>query len=122
MFLSTLYIFKIPSAFPLCFCLNKVNLFRYKGLKIALSAYPYASAILAITGDQRDDISQNEAFKKYGSGWITDRERRGLIHSTRQSSKQNSAIIYSRFEIETLKRTEKLIQEEYSRLANMSDK
>ena len=81
-----------------------------------------ALAMLAITGDQKDDISQNEAFKKYGSGWITDRERRGLIHSTRQSSKQNSAIIYSRFEIETLKRTEKLIQEEYSRLANMSDK
>ena len=81
-----------------------------------------ALALLAITGDQRDDISQNEAFKKYGNGWILDRERRGLIHSTRQSSKPNSAIIYSRFEIETLKRTEKLIQEEYTRLANMNNK
>lgn len=77
-----------------------------------------ALAYSAIHGLKEDDISQNEAYARYGSGWIRDRQERGYIHCRRNGPGQTSALVYSVFEIECQKRAEKLIADEYNRLVH----
>lgn len=75
-----------------------------------------ALAYDAIHGHKSDDISQNEAYEKYGSAWMKDRIERKLIKSgKRQGSGPTSPIMYSRFEIESLKLSEKMMKEECDR-------
>lgn len=89
-------------------------------LKAVIRELSITSALAygAIHGLRSDDISQNEAYAKYGSGWVRDRQERGLIHCRRNGPGHTSAIVFSVFEIECQKRAENLIAEEYKRLAN----
>lgn len=76
----------------------------------------------AIHGYKDDDISEIQAFKKYGKAWIQDRVERGQIHFSRIAKGSKSTKNYSVFEIETLKRAEKCIEEMYQYLiANQND-
>lgn len=72
-----------------------------------------ALAFAAITGDQKDDISEREARKKYGKAWLTDRTERGEIHFSRNGAHNKSTKVYSRFEIECQRRAEKHITDAY---------
>lgn len=65
----------------------------------------------AVHGYVDDDISEVQAFKKYGKAWIRDRTNRGELHFSRVGAAQKSTKNYSIFEIETLKRAEKCIEE-----------
>lgn len=73
-----------------------------------------AMAYNAIHGLQSDDISENDAFKKYGKSWIKDRVSRGQVHFARTGTSRRSTKVYSVFEIETLKRAEKCLTEIYN--------
>lgn len=70
----------------------------------------------AIHGYKGDDISEIQAFKRYGKAWIQDRVERGQIHFSRIAKGSKSTKNYSVFEIETLKRAEKCIEEMYQYL------
>lgn len=72
----------------------------------------------AIHGYASDDISELQAFKKYGKSWIQDRAWRGQLHFSRIAHGKTSTKNYSIFEIETLKRAEKCIEEMYQYAIN----
>lgn len=72
-----------------------------------------AYAVLAVLGRKEDDISQNEAYRLYDRGWVKDRTKRGMLHFSRKGATDKSARIYSRFEIEALKRAEKRVEQAY---------
>ena len=75
-----------------------------------------AMAHNAIHGYVEDDISELQAFKKYGKAWIKDRTSRGQLHFSRIGASRKSTKNYSIFEIETLKRAEKEIEIIYNHL------
>lgn len=77
-----------------------------------------AMANNAIHGYIEDDISELQAFKRYGKAWIKDRTERGQLHFSRVGGAKKSTKNYSIFEIETLKRAEKEIDTMYNRLTN----
>lgn len=81
--------------------------------KIMEQAVLTAYAVIAILGRKEDELSSNEAYKLYGKGWIIDRTERGMLHTSRHGSTSKSAKVYSRFEIESLKRAENHIAEAY---------
>lgn len=72
-----------------------------------------AMANSAIHGYVEDDISELQAFKKYGKAWIKDRTNRGQLHFSRVGTTKKSTKNYSIFEIETLKRAEKEVEQMY---------
>ncbi len=65
----------------------------------------------AVHGYKEDDITELQAFKKYGKIWVQDRVGRGQLHFSRVARGKTSRKNYSVFEIETLKRAEKCIEE-----------
>ena len=72
-----------------------------------------AYAVVAIQGRVEDEVSANEAYRLYDRGWVKDRTERGLLKFSRKGKTNKSARIYSRFEIEALKRAEKRLSEAY---------
>ena len=72
-----------------------------------------AMAYAAMTGNQKDEISDGQAWKTYGKAWVVDRTERGWIHFIRNGCNGKSTKVYSRFEIECQKRAEKHISEAY---------
>ena len=76
-----------------------------------------ALAYGAIHGEKSDDVSQNEAYKQYGKAWIKDRLNRGYLHSIRVGKGTTATILFSRFEIEALKRAEKYVKDVYDKIA-----
>lgn len=94
-----------------------------KDLRLAMSeiketAILNAYAVVAVLGMKEDDISENEAKRLYGKGWIKSRTEVGLLHYSRNGPSVVSTKIYSRFEIEALKRAEKHIAEQYKQAAD----
>ena len=83
--------------------------------RIMEDAMLVAYAVAAIMGNKEDEISENEAKKLYDAGWLKDRTQRGLLRFSRKGATSKSAKIYSRFEIESLKRAEKNIENSYQR-------
>mgnify|MGYP006988928894 CR=1 FL=1 len=81
--------------------------------KVMADAVLIAYAVMAIQGRVEDEVSANEAYRLYDRGWIKDRTKRGLLHFTRKGATDKSAKIYSRFEIESLKRAEKSVTEAF---------
>ena len=73
-----------------------------------------AYAVLAVLGRKEDDISEREAFSLYDRGWVMDRTKRGMIHFSRKGATSKSAKVYSRFEIEALKRAEKHVEQSFN--------
>ena len=77
-----------------------------------------AMANNAMHGYVEDDISEIQAFKKYGKAWIKDRTNRGQLHFSRIGCAKKSTKNYSIFQIESLKRAEKKIDTMYNQLTN----
>lgn len=80
-----------------------------------------AYAVIAVLGYKEDDLSEREAFELYGRAWVKDRTRRGQLRFERHGEKELSPKVYSRFEIESLKRAEKNISESYMRALEKMD-
>lgn len=76
-----------------------------------------AYAVVAMLGLKGDDLSEREVFTLYGRAWVKDRVETGLLHFNRVGSSERSAKMYSRFEIETLRRAEKQIEDQYAQAA-----
>lgn len=85
-----------------------------------------AYAVVAILGLKEDDLSERDVFARYGRAWVKDRVASGLLHFNRVGKEDRSAKMYSRFEIETLRRAEKKIEDQYTQAAialrNLRDK
>lgn len=73
-----------------------------------------AMAFHAMNGNVKDEISEHQAWKIYGKAWIVDRTERGWIHFLRSGANAKCTKIYSRFEIECQKRSEKHIERAYN--------
>lgn len=73
-----------------------------------------ALALQAMQGSRADEVSENDAFKTYGKAWIKSRLAEGSIHFSRIGSGKKSTKYYSVFEIETLKRAEKHLEQVYN--------
>lgn len=73
-----------------------------------------AFALQAIEGRREDEVSENDAYKRYGKAWVKSRLAEGSIHFSRIGSGQKSTKYYSVFEIETLKRVEKHLEQVYN--------
>lgn len=76
---------------------------------IQVGAILGALALQAIEGRKEDELSENDAYKRYGKAWIKNHVAIGQLHFTRVGPGETSTKFYSRFEIETLKRAEKHI-------------
>lgn len=87
-----------------------VNRFAYD---IRVGAILGAFALKAIEGDKDDDISENEAYRKYGKTWVKKRVEDQQIHFQRVGDGETSTKFYSVFEIETLKMAEKQLEQVY---------
>ena len=72
-----------------------------------------ALAFAAIIGSPKDEISEGQAWKKYGKAWVQDRTERGNLHYNRSGAGNKSTKLYSRFEITCLKMAEKKIIDIY---------
>ena len=81
---------------------------------IQVGAILGAMAMQAIQGSRADEVSENDAFKTYGKAWIKSRLAEGSIHFSRIGSGKKSTKYYSVFEIETLKRAEKHLEQVYN--------
>ena len=81
--------------------------------KIAEDAILNAYALAAVLGYKEDDLSEREAFSLYGKAWVKDRTRIGMISFERNGALETYSKVYSRFEIECLKRAEKRITDSY---------
>lgn len=93
--------------------MNAYELAKEEQARIMEQATLNAYAMLAVLGRKEDDISEREAFSLYDRGWVMDRTKRGMIHFSRKGATSKSAKVYSRFEIESLKRAEKHICDAY---------
>lgn len=94
--------------------MNVYNETLHEKDRIMSDAILVAYAVTAILGRKEDDISEHEARKIYDSGWLKDRTNRGLLHFSRKGNTKCSAKIYSRFEIESLKRAEKHVEKNFN--------
>lgn len=55
-----------------------------------------------------DELTQNEAFEKFGQGWVRECVRRELIKGKRKGPAKNSPIYYSKSELVAVRNSEKL--------------
>ena len=82
--------------------------------RVMSDAVLIAYAVLAVQGRKEDELSAHEAYRLYDRGWINDRTNRGMLHFSRKGATSKSARIYSRFEIEALKRAEKHVEQAFN--------
>jgi len=54
-----------------------------------------------------DDMTQNEAFEKFGQGWVRSHVKNDLIRGYRKGPAKNSPIYYSKTELMTVRNAEK---------------
>lgn len=66
-----------------------------------------ALALKAIEGSREDDVSENDAYKRYGKAWIKSHVASGQLRFTRIGPGEKSTKLYSVYEIVTLKIAEK---------------
>ena len=55
-----------------------------------------------------DELTQNEAFEKFGQGWVRTCVKRELIKGKRKGPAKNSPIYYSKSELVAVRNSEKL--------------
>lgn len=75
-----------------------------------------ASAIVAKMSPADDEITTRQAYADYGKGWIEKNVVAGHLHRRRKGTAPNSPVMYSKHEIVTLLRAERLVAEEAKRL------
>ncbi len=97
--------------------MNTTEQVCYAAQQMREQAILNAYAVIAILGLQGDDLAEREAFARYGRAWVKDRVKSGQLHYSRIGKDVRSAKMYSRFEIETLRRAEKKIEDQYTQAA-----
>ena len=73
-----------------------------------------AFALQAIEGRREDEVSENDAYKRYGKAWVKSHVAIGQLHFTRVGPGETSTKVYSVFEIVTLKMAEKRLTQVYN--------
>lgn len=68
----------------------------------------------AIHGYADDDITERKAFEKYGKAWVKFNTENGNLRFIRVGSTEKSSKLYSVFAIETLKRAQRHIEDEFN--------
>ena len=66
-----------------------------------------AAAIVKRMQPSKDEITQREAYRRYGKKWINDATEQKLLHTRRKGDALNSPVIYSLTEILALQESEK---------------
>ena len=94
--------------------MSAYDLAKAEQAKVMEQAVLTAYAVLAVLGRKEDELSANEAYRLYDRGWVIDRTNRGMLHFARKGATSKSAKVYSRFEIEALKRAEKHLNETFN--------
>lgn len=82
------------------------DLFSIKNLMIdcaELGAANYAKSVQP----KSDDLTQNEAFDKFGKAWVLHHKQKDLIRGKRKGPAKNSPIYFSRAELTALRNAQK---------------
>ena len=68
-----------------------------------------AAAIVKRMQPSKDEITQREAYRRYGKKWINDATEQNLLHTRRKGDALNSPVMYSLTEILALQESEKQV-------------
>lgn len=85
----------------------KLELYQLKNIistMAELGAATYAKKVFSA----KDLISQREAYKSFGEARVKRWVRQQLVHPTRNGAEKRSKILYSRAELLTIEKTEKI--------------
>lgn len=85
----------------------KLELYQLKNI-ISMMAELGASAYAKMIFPAKDLISQREAYKSFGEARVKRWVRQQLVHPTRNGTEKRSKILYSRAELLTIEKTEKI--------------
>ena len=66
-----------------------------------------AALLMKTLKPRTDDLTQNEAFEKFGQGWVRAHAKNDLIRGYRKGPAKNSPIYYSKAELMAVRNAEK---------------
>jgi hypothetical protein len=66
-----------------------------------------AAKVLKTLEPKSDELTQREAFEKFGQGWVRDCVKRGLIKGQRKGPAKNSPVYFSKTELMAVRNAEK---------------
>jgi len=67
-----------------------------------------AANLMKTLEPKSDDLTQNEAFEKFGQGWVRGHVKNDLIRGYRKGPSKNSPIYYSKLELMAVRNAEKV--------------
>ena len=68
-----------------------------------------AAAIVKRIQPSKDEITQREAYRRYGKKWVVEATEQNLLHTRRKGDALNSPVMYSLTEILALIESEKQV-------------
>lgn len=68
-----------------------------------------AAAIVKRLQPSKDEITQREAYRRYGKKWVDNATDKDLLHTRRKGEALNSPVMYSQTEILALRESEKQV-------------
>lgn len=85
----------------------QMELYELKNLCMEMASLGAANYVKQTT-PAKDLISQREAYKSFGEARVKRWVRQQLVHPTRNGAEKRSKILYSRAELLTIEKTEKI--------------
>ena len=85
------------------------DLFAIKELMVGCAELG-AAVCLKTLQPKSDDLTQREAYQKFGEAWVKKGVRSNLLKKTRKGPAKNSPIYYSKAELLTVRNAEKASQ------------
>jgi len=82
------------------------DLYSIKELMISCAELGAANLMKTLQ-PKSDDLTQNEAFKKFGEAWVRGHVKTDLIRGYRKGPAKNSPIYYSKAELLAVRNAEK---------------
>lgn len=83
------------------------DLFSIKELMSGMAELGAANLMKTLQ-PKTDDLTQNEAFEKFGQGWVRGHVKNDLVRGYRKGPAKNSPIYYSKLELMTVRNAEKV--------------
>ena len=69
-----------------------------------------AARVLKTLQPKSDDLTQREAYLKFGEAWVKKCVRENLVNKNRKGKAKNSPVYYSKAELLTVRNAEKAAQ------------
>jgi hypothetical protein len=85
------------------------DLFEIKELMISCSEMGAANMLKTLQPNS-DDLTQNQAFEKFGKAWVLNHKKIGLITGKRKGPAKNSPVYFSRAELLAVRNAEKAVR------------